>query len=195
MPGWKTFLVEPSEFCRRSLRRFGDSTPVHFHDASVVIDEQFRSPGEYGAGLLKTGYETDPRWPLACACGYVFPESDHWQVNEDRLYRGAPDGKLYALRELPPGAIWRAKWMEDVSPNLYAAPDGKAWALMMPAGVEWLIYGPATGGGKWDVQGTLPDITVSPSILQTGCYHGFVKGGVISPDCEGREFPKHPFTA
>lgn len=195
MPGWKCFLVETSGFCRRSLRRFKSSTETHYHDASVVIDEQIPCPKDYG-GRSKDGYEAHPLWPKACPCGYAFQGSDYWQVNEDRLYHGAPDGKFYPMRELPPGAIWRATWMEDIQPpNPYAAPDGKVWALMLPAGMEWLIYGPATGGGKWDVQGALPEITVSPSISQVGFYHGFVKGGIITPDCEGRSFPKHPFTA
>lgn len=201
---WRCFMVEPSEFCRRTLRRFGGngkSCPTTFpgsmtyHNAEVVIDETFESPGESGRALLKGDYEGDIRWPKYCACGYAFHPEDNWQVNECRLYRGAPAGKLYALREHPPGAIWRATWMEEIQNNPYAAPDGKVWALMMPSGMEWLIYGPEAGGGKWTVTGTLPKITVSPSINQVGVYHGFVKEGIVSEDCEGKKFPKWPSTA
>lgn len=199
MPGWKCFMVEPSEFCRRSLRRYwkapDESSYAHYHDVSVVIDEQFKAPGHSGYGLTREGYETDPRWPAQCACGYAFTENDHWQVNEDQLYAGTPDGKLYTCRELPPGAIWRVTWWENIPQNKYADPAAKVWALMLPGGAEWLIYGPASDGGKWTVQGELPDITVAPSINQPGIYHGNLKGGVITQDCEGRQFPKHPFTA
>lgn len=205
MAGWKTFMVEPSEYCQRSLRRhWKDVSPRldvslrisnHYHDASVIVDESFESPGDSGRGLLRDGFETHPLWPKACSCGYQFIEDDYWQVNEERLYRGIPTGKLHTLRTLPPGAIWRAKWLEDISPNPYAGPDSKVWALMMPSGSEWLIYGPASGGGKWTVEGALPNITVAPSIHQVGSYHGFVKAGVITPDCEGRIFKNHPYTA
>lgn len=200
MAGWRCFMAEPSEFCRRALRRYwrkpDAAPPGHFHDATVVIDEQFHAPGAFrGRGTLGDGYEGDPRWPKACSCGYAFLDADHRQMNEERLYRGAPDGKLYVMRDLPPGAIWRATWMEDISPNPYAGPDGRVWAMMMPSGDEWLIYGPATGGGKWTVTGELPKITVHPSIHQIGSYHGFVRDGIVTPDCEGRVFGRWPQTA
>lgn len=193
-------MVEPSEFGRRSLRRYAASGPpckgqMSYHNAEVVIDQQFQMPEGPGHGFLKGEYEGDPRWPKICSCGYEFHPEDHWQVNEDRLYKGAPNGTLYRLRELPPGAIWRATWMEDIKDNPYAAPDGKVWALMMPSGTEWLIYGPASGGGKWVIQGDLPKITVSPSIHQIGSFHGFVHNGVITDDCEGKKFLKWPSTA
>lgn len=201
MAGWKTFMVEPSEFCRRSLRRYRKFSGVqsgHYCDISVVIDEQFSRPdGSGGRSTLKGEYEGDSRWPQRCTCNYTFLEDDWWQVNEERLYRGALDGKLYTLRELPPGAIWRATWMEEIKGSPYTAPDGKAWALMLPGGIEWLIYSYSSDKPprKWDVQGELPNITVSPSINQTGVYHGHVKNGVVTPDCEGRSFQKHPPTA
>lgn len=194
---WRCFMTEPSEFCRRSLRRYASGTSSHYHDVEDVIEGQFLEPNGMGSGMGREGYEGHPGWPKACACGYAFREEDNWQVNETRLYRGAPDGKLYPHARAPAGAIWRATWMEDISPNPYAGPDGKVWALMMPSGYEWLIYGPSSNGGKWSVTGELPAITVSPSIAQQGgsAYHGFVKNGVITDDCDGRKFDKFPSTA
>jgi len=201
---WRCFMVEESAFGQRSLRRFGAnpaSCPklvpgtLSYHNAEVVIDPRFDMPPGPGQGYTKGAYERDERWPKACACGYAFQPEDNWQVNECRLYSGSPDGKLYRLRELPPGAIWRATWMEEIHNNPYAAPDGKVWALMMPSGMEWLVYGPASGGGKWSVQGELPKITASPSIHQVGSYHGYVRDGVVTDDCEGKTFPKWPPTA
>lgn len=198
---WRCFMVEPSEFGQRSLRRYGGNPKtcsktfpgsMSCHNSERVIDDKFAMPEGPGRSTLKEGYEGDSRWPKQCSCGYSFHPEDHWQVNEQRLYRGSPDGKLYVLRDLPPGAIWRATWLEDVVGNPYASPDGKVWALMMPSGSEWIVYGPAAGGGKWTVQGELPRITVSPSIHQVGYYHGFVRDGVISDDCEGKRFPKWP---
>lgn len=201
MAGWRCFMVEPSDFCRRALRRYwrrpADAPPGgHSHDASVVIDPKFYEPGDSrGRGTMGEDYEGDPRWPSSCDCGYEFSDADYRQENVERLYSGAPDGELYVLSEMPPGAIWRVTWMEDFFPNHYAAPDGKVWALMMPSGSEWLIYGPAAGGGKWTVAGELPKINVSPSIHQIGLYHGFVRDGIVTPDCEGRTFPRWPQTA
>lgn len=193
---WRCFMVEPSEFGQRSLRRYGPGCKgiLGYHDAEVIIDQQFPMEGE-GRGLLKGDYDGDPRWPKTCSCGYVFQPTDSWQMNEAKLYRGTADGKLYRLKDLPPGAIWRAPWLEGIKNNAYAAPDGKVWALKMPSGGEWLIYGPSSGGGKWSVQGTLPRITALPSIHEVGSYHGYVRDGVITDDCEGKQFPKWPSTA
>ncbi len=219
---WKCFLIEPSPYCRLSLRRFtfsketvGD-TSIGFrtvekscprgkdwgHDAFVVIANQVEAQNE--RSTLKGEFEGDPRWPARCvSCAYVFEERDQWQVNYDQLWKGSPDGKLYVLRESPPGAMWHAHWLEDATPNRYTGPDGKAWCLMMPGGVEWIVYGHSSigegkdrkEGPKWQVSGAPPNITAHPSIAIGKRYHGFVKGGVISADCEGRKFPAWPSTA
>lgn len=193
---WKMYLIESTPFCRRSLRRHHKTHGVasdHYHDASVIITEQFESPGTHGRGMLRDGYENHPIWPKTCQCGYAFIEEDYWQVNEERLWKGAPDGKLYALREHPPGATWVCDWFPEEPPNgQWTGPDGKVYAVMLPDGLEWIIYSYASGPpprSKWTVEGTPPGITVSPSIHQVGHYHGFIKGGVISEDCEGRPFP------
>jgi hypothetical protein len=202
---WKMFLIEPTNFCRRTLRRFynssekGPVTGEHFHDGDVIIDDQFDAgAGGHGRATLGEEYRSDPRWPKSCRCGYAFDDRDHWQMNETRLWKGSPDGKLYPLRETPPGATWAADWYPEEGPNgQFSGPDGKAWCVMLPAGMEWIIYGFASGNpkSKWDVQGVPPQITVNPSILQTGFYHGFIRGGVITDDCDGRKFPQWPATA
>lgn len=198
---WKCFMVEESGIFRRSLRRYWKLPPGvhkgHFHDASVVIKERCSSPEPSGRSTTGEGWESHPRWPTHCACGYAFVGEDWRQMNEHLLYRGAPDGKLYPLRELPPGAIWRCTWMEDLKENPYCAPDGKVWAVMLPSGMEFLIYGPSSDKPprKWVVTGTLPLINVSPSINQEGYYHGYIgqphapAPGIITEDCEGRPFP------
>jgi len=200
MAGWKLFMAAPSELCQRSFRRFGAGATrcpeTGYHDAEIVVDAQFVASPEEECGANPDADErTDPRWPKYCACGYTFHPEDHWQVNVDRLYRGAPDGLLYQRSELPPGAVWQAHWMEDIKDNPYAGPDGKVWAVMLPAMIEWLVYGPSSDGTKWKVEGTLPGITVYPSISQVGHYHGWIKDGVITPDCEGRAFTRHRETA
>lgn len=205
---WKMFLIQRAPYARRSLRRFWRSpygVHKHFHDASVVIDPQFDCPGDDNGRAEGEGlYKGDPRWPTACACGYAFTPEDHYQTVEDRLWSGCPDGKLYVLREHPPGATWIADWFSDEGPNgQYTGPDGKVWCVMLPAGVEFLLYSHCSGTPrrKWSVEGTPPLVNVSPSINQEGEYHGFIglphgpAPGIITDDCEGRKFPKWPPTA
>lgn len=43
--------------------------------------------------------------------------------------------------------------------------------------------------GGWSVNGEPPHITVSPSINIQRSYHGWIRDGIISDDCEGRVFP------
>jgi len=43
-------------------------------------------------------------------------------------------------------------------------------------------------GDGWIVTGREPLITLSPSINIVGSYHGWLRDGVISDDCEGRRF-------
>jgi hypothetical protein len=207
---WKMFMIEETEFCRLSLRRFawrkteiGDSnvgfTAVEkpcplgkdaIHDTYVVIDPQIKADNERSG--LTGEFAGHPSWPKHCRCGYAFEDTDQWQVNRERLYRGSPDGKLYALRENPPGATWHADWFPDEGPNgHYSGPDGKVWCVMLPGGMEWIVYSYASGQEprhKWNVQGTVPNITVTPSINCVGYYHGFISEGIISEDCEGRKY-------
>jgi hypothetical protein len=44
-------------------------------------------------------------------------------------------------------------------------------------------------GDGWTVTGDLPNLTVAPSINIGGTYHGWIRDGVITPDCEGRTYP------
>jgi hypothetical protein len=155
------------------------------HDAEIVIEpkvpgitieEVCRSEGTIDEEVMR-----DPRWPTHCKCGYKFHPEEHWQHNVKRLYEGSPDGKLYILRNLPIGAMWDAYWLKDATPDRYTGPDGKAWCVMLPGGMEWIVYGPASDTGeKWDVQGVPPLITVHPSINNVGVFHGHIKNGIIS---------------
>lgn len=194
---WRCFLTEPSDFVRRSLRRYAGGSDCSgskrgYHNAEVVIDPQAPAAFNKEGGYLKDDYEGDPRWPARCDCGYTFAEEDRWQVNVDRLYRGAPDGDLYIPRKLPIGGLWDARWLDH---PMYKGPDGRAWCVMMPGGQEWIVYGPSSDGKPWAVNGVPPKITVSPSIAIRGYYHGFVKNGVITEDVDGRKFEGVPRTA
>ena len=70
--------------------------------------------------------------------------------------------------------------------------------VMLPGGVEWCVDTLAINesgphGEGWDVSGDPPNITVNPSINFGGVYHGWIRDGVITDDCEGRRFDAEGF--
>ncbi len=196
---WKCFLTEPSDLVRRSLRRYATGSecsrfpgPHSYHDSEVMIDRELPAVHHQEGGFLKTGFEKDTRWSAKCGCGYEFKDDDQWQVNVRRLYKGAPEGKLYILREMPIGGMWDAYWLDA---DKFRGPDGKSWCVMMPGGQEWIVYGPSSDGKPWSVKGFPPGITVQPSIGVGKLYHGFIKGGIITEDVENRKYEGVPRTA
>lgn len=195
MSGWKCFLIRESSACRRELRRYAEGPcPLGFpiHDASVVIDAEVTGLEE--ASLLKDDFDGDPRWPFNCICGRPFGASDHWQVQVNRLYSGAPDGKLYCVsdHDLPPGAMWEAPWLQNAG---HFGPDGKSFIVKLPSETPFPIDHPSSDGSRWERTGAPPRITVTPSINELGRYHGHIRDGVIEPCVDGRRFPAHPETA
>ena len=81
--------------------------------------------------------------------------------------------------------MWYADWMGQN----YIGPDGHALVVRTPSG-DWAVDGPSSGGGKWTRTGTVPNITVTPSIvmgphkdaegkiLKPG-YHGWLRDGAL----------------
>lgn len=184
---WPVFLIARTDRARESLRRYASPSTcaagrLGIHDASVVLGEiDYPDDGYNGRGADDFPHD-DPRWPVACACGYVFTESDTWQHNINRLYAGGDWRGI--LREAPVGAMWDVTWM-DVWP---VGPDGRALFLKLPDGMDWGIDGPATNSPTgWDRTGEPPLITARPSI-DSGCYHGWLTDGELSDDLEGRTY-------
>lgn len=197
--GWKCFIIHETPYLRREYRRYGnqkcDKTISGIHDTTVLIDAQIPDAGLVESGFLPTDEELrDPRWPKTCACGHKFHPEEAWQVNLLRLYRGFPDDKLYCLRDpnMPPGAMWDADWLG----KNYQGPDGKCWTVQLPGGYDFPIFSVASGTKqKWNVTGSAPTFTLSPSINCEGVYHGWIQNGIITEDCEGRPFQNIPRTA
>lgn len=148
------------------------------HDTSVFVANipyPFGTERLNGYGLDDVPHD-DPNWPTACrTCGYRFKDDDNWQHNVDRLYSGAPDGKLYTNREMPPGAMFDATWWRK------KGPDGIALCVVLPPNGgddNWIVESESSNGGGWTRTGTVPLVTVSPSIM-TSRYHGFLTGGFL----------------
>jgi hypothetical protein len=138
-------------------------------------------PRSFGSGREPTAEErADKRWPTACAaCGRPFAAEDHWQLNEHRLFAGAPSGLLVTVAEAPPGAIWRALWNEDS--DAFVGQDGRSYYVKLPDGTEWCPDAPAANSNRpWTRTGIAPELTCSPSI-RTARYHGYLVGGHLDP--------------
>lgn len=176
------FWTEPTDMVRRSLRRYnGDrKCPGGFGYCNASVDIGVEQEPPDPRGLLGRGADDlphdDPRWPKHCtACGTAFEDGDHWQHNVNRLFKGAPDGKLYPAAELPAGAMYDATWWR------HPGPDGVSLTVMLPnpggrhADV-WHPDTPSKDGRPWARTGTIPRVTCTPSIL-TPSYHGFLTDG------------------
>lgn len=92
-----------------------------------------------------------------------------------------------------PGAMWPvdAPWDEQHKTH---------WLVMLPNRDIFDIYSKSSDGTYWTVTGDAPNFTVSPSI---NCkhdvgdsapwwalrgWHGWLQNGVLSADCEGRQY-------
>lgn len=52
-------------------------------------------------------------------------------------------------------------------------------SVLCPNGAEWCVDAVSSNGDGWTVEGDVPNITASPSIMVPG-YHGFLRGGVFT---------------
>lgn len=171
------------------LRRYHSSSdaasrcplPHGYHDASITLEGQKPWPEESTlVGSEIRFSHDDPRWPKACPCGYVFPETDEWQAMDERLYKRSDTGAVLLMKDMAPGAMWNATWYLET--GFIKSPDGIALCVKLPDGTDWLIDGHANNSNvipAWTRTGTPPKITARPSILTPG-YHGFLTDGVLT---------------
>lgn len=188
MPNVPCFWLEPTPFYEVYARRYTSNSPVpctkgSFHQAWVLQAVVQPNPG------FSSGPPTDHEkgvflWPEHCRdCSYTFGEEDNWQRFFEHQYVRQDTGEQQGLRAFPPGAMYRVTWFED----FWKGPDGMCLAVRLPIPDhpqwDWIIDGPATGGGHWERTGVPPLITVSPSIAAGTApdylYHGFLREGVL----------------
>lgn len=81
-------------------------------------------------------------------------------------------GKHYEFDELPAGAMFLS---------------GPLLHVKLPTNRFWCPDRPASNSGlPWQRTGTPPHVTCSPSIDCPSGYHGWLRDGVLTDDCEGR---------
>lgn len=93
-----------------------------------------------------------------------------------------------------PGDMWLQKDRDRQDPQLSESYRRHRAALRPPAvvclpGNVRFCVDADYGVGGWDVRGEPPRLTVSPSIDAQGIYHGFLRGGILTDDVDGRKYP------
>lgn len=209
--GIKCFWIEPAELERVWLRRYrgprytpdgdriqdaGCPLPLGYHDSTVLLVDERPIRG-HGIGdpevLARDGVhdapsKDDPRWPSRCDCGYEFQPDDSWQVFPLRLYRGAPDGKLYTLRDVPAGALWDADWLRAFTPAI--GPDGISLHVKLPNGSDWCVDQEAsnctrTQYGPMEIDGVVREKVWLGRTHYCWIRHGDPRTGQIHVDKNG----------
>ncbi|MDQ4119906.1 MAG: hypothetical protein M3209_00380 [Acidobacteriota bacterium] len=203
----KCFFAKETTKVRRYLRRHASgacpSKYRTFHNAERLFDE-IEVPVPNGDGcesderMISEAPEENEKsgYPTECEyCDYRFSDSDGYQFRTERLYRNEETSELYALRDLPPGAIYYASWMD----RIYKPQLEHCIIVILPNGNPWMIDSQANNctipedhnqrqHHCWIIEGKLPTINVSKngktcqagagSIL-SGSYHGFLRNGYL----------------
>ncbi len=170
---------------------------VHWVSTGGTIDES----ENVNADASPAEFEGHESWPVECekGCGYRFSTEpgptypparvgDTWQVFIQRVYADA-DGQKWAMRDLPPGAMFDAHWMP------WKGPDGKSLAVILPDNSTWNVDGQASNCTRkgephacWVRHGEPPMVTVDKDgdtcaagagSIATSGYHGFLRDGEL----------------
>ncbi len=200
------YLITPTGNVVRQLRRYGqDSTggrncpgPFGYHNALAPLDTVAGTDARGQPATFLTGDRgrvpvdvsgdlwprADPRWPAACGCGYVFQDTDPWQLFTLDEYR-RPAGEVGTLRDFSPGAMWWATWLADgPHSQRHTARGGGPHLIVKTPGGDWDMDGASSNGDGWDRHGDPPLVTVRPSIQIAaaaggGGYHAYLTDGVL----------------
>ena len=180
---------------RQSLRIYwGDNLPEShgkytFHNAMKDIEDLIGATWDNREDIAIHNANDDEykkyrgKWPTKCDhCDAVPPPVGTPNVNYQIFYESLYDDPP---RLLQPGDIWDVPWMHN-------APD--SYAVKLPNGDTWFTYQIASNcshgdeGKKhhhkcWTVNGTPPNLDVSPSIWDNigskNDWHGHLKNGKL----------------
>lgn len=155
----KTYWLEETDRVKVWLRRYRSACVAaegkQTCEAKLVLHEDapasdwgeyapWKHGGETGGLCWHTFSEAIPDdsqlWQeLRCSrCGVLFTDSDgNKQVWAEHLNAGHPSGKLWVIRDAPPGAMWNIGWMRDT--EWAKGPDGICLAVRLPNGWDWWV--------------------------------------------------------
>jgi len=136
-------LLTPTAVVEVFLRRFTFSNeskcPLNYgyHNANVILERRPKTENDICGD---THPHDDPRWPKQCGCGYLFKDTDEWQLNIHKLFQRSDNGELTTLHNATVGAMWFADWMEN---SEYTGPDGRTLVVRLPHNHDWIVDGRA----------------------------------------------------
>lgn len=92
------------------------------------------------------------------------------------------------------GTITHGLWRQDgqvvrfdgLRPGAMYLDDDQGLVVLLPCRSFWH---PDRQDRTWTRTGVPPNVTVTPSVNAVGRYHGWLRDGVLTEDCEGRVFP------
>jgi len=212
----KCFMVRYSGRGRRYLRRYQRYSedrpkcpgPWGYHNADSptidVVDDPRDADGCWT--LMHRRPELfprdDPRWPVACTCGFAFSPDDEWQINVEHVYVDDQGGE-HTLHDNTPGMMWECDWYFDPVREMRLLPQRIANAqqgkdmlslryltqhaakraplvVCLPTGEHWCIDSKSKNGPGWTCEGEPPDLICTPSI-QSARWHGFLGSNGARP--------------
>jgi hypothetical protein len=147
-------MITPNGKTFRSLRRYASLSDddknkcalsgLSYHNAESPISDGVVNSDGYinGDGTKEERLRYEGHWPTFCVCGYQFLDSDPKQIFSERQYQDE-QGKIYTLRNAPPGAMYNATWLNDMP--RYTGPDGLSLVVIVPGKYPypWTIDGVA----------------------------------------------------
>ncbi len=190
----KCYLVEPTGFEYRSLRRYRSGAEYDCKGALSYHNAHYHLGKFAVADKRDVPPYDDPRWPTKCeTCDYVFTEHDAFQLFNDAVWVRQDSGEEMSLRNAKPGAMWYAFWME--SAGFAKGPDGRILIVKTPGG-DWNVDSRATNCTMpnddehrcWIRSGVPPKVTVNKhgftclaggGSIQARDYHGTLTNGVL----------------
>lgn len=187
------------------LRRivFSKQADPHTHQAMVYFStDNFELTPEGHLPLARVEDicpKTDERWKQVAKCekcDYLFQESDYWDIFQDVIYHDDETNQEFGRRELPPGAMYFAPWLD----SLYKPQLEHNLVVVLPNGIEWNVDSQANNctipddthqdrHHCWVISGTMPNITAGKNqptcsagagSIQAGDYHGHLINGELT---------------
>lgn len=82
-------------------------------------------------------------------------------------------------------------WADRLSPEFRASGRMAIMWIRLPGQAgDWSPDFKASGSESgWTVIGEPPNCTAMPSVNSEGYFHGWLRNGALTDDCEGRTFP------
>lgn len=193
--GVQCFMLRETGKLKRGLRRYGGadcaSNGGYYHNGMADLDITDHPIGEV-IPIQEHLPHDDSRWPTKCGCGYVFLDTDEWQIFTDRIYVRSDNGEETTLDAAPPGAMWDAWWYA----NHWKGADGISLMVRCPDGHDWCVDSRCSNCDKpddnihkcWIRHGIPPNITVDKNgvtcgagagSIQTPKWHGYLRNGEL----------------